>query len=452
MTADKQLKAYIDRVLRLKEEQDTIGDDIREIYAEAKAAGYDKTIMGKLVAHLRRELKQGAGAVAEAESIFDTYLNAYQRASGTPVATHTHEEEFDPITGEFLDKPVNAKLVSTVATGMQTEIGRKALIAAVDIMIAREDAEEQNAPRPSENDKPCSKAVPQDKPSPAGIGSELLAGREGRHEGEAAPVGLPANPEMDREQMRVDEVGHSLPAENARKAGPETEDGSVNHAGAGEIPATSCEYCDDTGDVHRIDGEWLGFCHCEYGKRLQGDSEIEIDPTEDRKEGHSLDGNADANAGGGHVNAHSEAATYQAGSLVESDPAITFEACPRMPMKALSYAHCFPELSKTAYQCLAGDIALNGVLEPIVRMGDIIVDGWNRYNAARSLGIEYPVRQYLGKDVLLDVIAWQRSSRDWTPQQEHKIATALAKVVPHRSDDIWAAFHLAPTSDEVVAA
>ncbi|MBX5190157.1 DUF2312 domain-containing protein [Rhizobium sp. NZLR3b] len=139
MSADKQLKAYIDRVLRLKEEQDTIGDDIREIYAEAKAEGYDKTVMGKLVAHLRKVLKQGDGAVAEAESIFDTYLHAYQRASGTPVATHTHEEEFDPITGEFREEPVNAKLVATVATGMQTETGHKALIAAVDIMIAREE-------------------------------------------------------------------------------------------------------------------------------------------------------------------------------------------------------------------------------------------------------------------------------------------------------------------------
>lgn len=43
MSADKQLKAYIDRVLRLKEEQDALGDDIREIYAEAKGEGYDKT-------------------------------------------------------------------------------------------------------------------------------------------------------------------------------------------------------------------------------------------------------------------------------------------------------------------------------------------------------------------------------------------------------------------------
>ncbi|NKM69193.1 DUF2312 domain-containing protein [Rhizobium laguerreae] len=295
MTADRQLKAYIDRVLRLKEEQDTIGDDIREIYAEAKAAGYDKTIMGKLVAHLRRELKQGAGAVAEAESIFDTYLNAYQRASGTPVATHTHEEKFDPITGEFLDESVNAKLVATVATGMQTEIGRKALIAAVDIMIAREEAEEQNAPRPSENDKPCSKAVPQDKPSPAGIGSELLAGREGRHEGEAASADLPTNSRSDDD---------AIAAVNGK-------------AGLANV--------DD----------------------VEPSSSGQIDPTEDRKEDHSFDGNADASVGGRHVTAQAHRAAT-AGALVQVAPATK----PLRPHCRNPGEHCGGYGSNHCHSCL----------------------------------------------------------------------------------------------------
>lgn len=108
MSADTQLKAFIDRVLRLKEEQDTIGQDIRDIYGEAKAAGYDKTVMGKLVAYLRKVGKAGASEVEEQEMIFDTYLDAYRRASGfsaikaAPSRAHAHEEEFDPITGEFL--------------------------------------------------------------------------------------------------------------------------------------------------------------------------------------------------------------------------------------------------------------------------------------------------------------------------------------------------------------
>ncbi|MCZ3377459.1 DUF2312 domain-containing protein [Rhizobium sp. AG207R] len=157
MTADKQLKIYIDRVLRLKEEQDALGDDVRDVYAEAKAEGYDKTVMGKLVAHLRKVLKQGEGAVAEAESVFDTYLQAYHRASGTPVAiAHTHED-FDPATGEVF---------------------------------------EETHQRPSTNDEPSPEAGPQAEASPAGTGAGTLADREGHSEGEAASVDLPTNSEI----------------------------------------------------------------------------------------------------------------------------------------------------------------------------------------------------------------------------------------------------------------
>lgn len=30
-----------------------------------------------------------------------------------------------------------------------------------------------------------------------------------------------------------------------------------------------CEYCGGEGEVHRMDGEWLGYCHCEYGTALR---------------------------------------------------------------------------------------------------------------------------------------------------------------------------------------
>lgn len=39
-----------------------------------------------------------------------------------------------------------------------------------------------------------------------------------------------------------------------------------HRGGTGDIIAyrvtTPCPFCDDTGDVHRIDGEWLGSCDC----------------------------------------------------------------------------------------------------------------------------------------------------------------------------------------------
>jgi uncharacterized protein (UPF0335 family) len=140
MTSDAQIRAFIDRILRLKEEQDTIGEDIRDIYAEAKSMGFDKTAMGNVVAHLRKVAKKGSDTVAEQGAIFDLYLCAFEGKSPhapAPACARENIEQFDPETGE-----ISAKLIETVAAGVQTETGRKALIAAVDIMIAREEQQE----------------------------------------------------------------------------------------------------------------------------------------------------------------------------------------------------------------------------------------------------------------------------------------------------------------------
>ena len=279
MTADKQLKAYIDRVLRLKEEQDALGDDIREIYAEAKGEGYDKTIMGKVVAHLRRELKKGSGAVDEAEMVFDTYLTAYRRASGTPVATHTHApEDHDPVTGEILDVDANAKLVATVATGMQTEIGRKALIAAVDIMIEQEEANE----------------VPAQDGGGTGLG-ESLSGKSN--------AALPASVDAHVNDGRL---AGEVSAEVVTVVG--TESGTVSHSPS------------DDDAIAAVNGK-AGLANV---IDVEPSSSAQIDPNEDRSEGQSLGGgmnSAGANKGGDHVTAHPDAATHQAGASFKAPPA-----------------------------------------------------------------------------------------------------------------------------------
>nr|WP_278520975.1 GapR family DNA-binding domain-containing protein [Brucella anthropi] len=89
--SNSRLKSFIDRVLRLKEEEDAIKTDIREVYAEMKGEGFDKTVAGQLVAHLRKVEKKGRGEVDNANAIFDLYLNEYE--NGTRLATHTHESE-----------------------------------------------------------------------------------------------------------------------------------------------------------------------------------------------------------------------------------------------------------------------------------------------------------------------------------------------------------------------
>lgn len=42
--------------------------------------------------------------------------------------------------------------------------------------------------------------------------------------------------------------------------------------GESEVGAGICIYCDGTGDVHRIDGEWLGVCpNCTPLPAVEGD-------------------------------------------------------------------------------------------------------------------------------------------------------------------------------------
>ena len=69
---DDRLRLLVERIERLEEEKKGIADDIRDVYAEAKAVGYDVKIIRKVVA-LR---KQTADQRSEEETILDTYKAA----------------------------------------------------------------------------------------------------------------------------------------------------------------------------------------------------------------------------------------------------------------------------------------------------------------------------------------------------------------------------------------
>lgn len=67
-----QLKAIIERIERLEEEKRAISGDIKEIYEEAKGAGFDAAIIRRIVALRRKE----PGERHEEEAILETYLRA----------------------------------------------------------------------------------------------------------------------------------------------------------------------------------------------------------------------------------------------------------------------------------------------------------------------------------------------------------------------------------------
>ncbi|WP_230279736.1 MULTISPECIES: DUF2312 domain-containing protein [unclassified Croceicoccus] len=71
-TTDDRLRLLIERVERLEEEKKGIADDIRDVYAEAKAVGYDVKIMRQIV----RLRKMNADDRREMELILETYKAA----------------------------------------------------------------------------------------------------------------------------------------------------------------------------------------------------------------------------------------------------------------------------------------------------------------------------------------------------------------------------------------
>jgi uncharacterized protein (UPF0335 family) len=72
LAADQRLLLLIERIERLAEEKKGIGDDIKDVFSEAKATGYDPKTMRKLIA----DRKKSRDDLAEERAIYDTYAAA----------------------------------------------------------------------------------------------------------------------------------------------------------------------------------------------------------------------------------------------------------------------------------------------------------------------------------------------------------------------------------------
>ncbi|WP_298167652.1 DUF2312 domain-containing protein [Novosphingobium sp.] len=71
-TTDDRLRLLIERIERLEEEKKGISDDIKDVYDEAKATGYDPKIL-RAVIRLR---KMKPDDRREYEAILETYMCA----------------------------------------------------------------------------------------------------------------------------------------------------------------------------------------------------------------------------------------------------------------------------------------------------------------------------------------------------------------------------------------
>jgi len=71
-----QLRALVERIERLEEEKKALGDDVKEIYTEAKGNGFDVKIIRKVVA----VRKQDRDKRRAQEEVLDLYLAALGEA------------------------------------------------------------------------------------------------------------------------------------------------------------------------------------------------------------------------------------------------------------------------------------------------------------------------------------------------------------------------------------
>lgn len=69
---DDRLRLLIERIERLEEEKKGISEDIKDVYSEAVAVGYDKKILRQVIKlrKMRKDERQ------EMEAVLEAYMNA----------------------------------------------------------------------------------------------------------------------------------------------------------------------------------------------------------------------------------------------------------------------------------------------------------------------------------------------------------------------------------------
>ncbi|ACK52583.1 conserved hypothetical protein [Methylocella silvestris BL2] len=70
--AAAELTQFVERVERLEEEKKALSDDIRDVYAEMKARGFDVKVVRQIV----RLRKQDHAERMEMEAILELYMSA----------------------------------------------------------------------------------------------------------------------------------------------------------------------------------------------------------------------------------------------------------------------------------------------------------------------------------------------------------------------------------------
>ncbi len=72
ISTKEKLKLYVSKIENLETEKSEIAEQLKEVYADAKALGFDTKALRKVIARRKKDAK----AVAEEEMMLDLYLHA----------------------------------------------------------------------------------------------------------------------------------------------------------------------------------------------------------------------------------------------------------------------------------------------------------------------------------------------------------------------------------------
>ena len=100
--AEARIRSFLERILRLKEDQDALGADIREVYKEAAGEGFNKTALGKVVTVIRAREKD-ADKLAALDADVALYLGAYDGTTIAPTRMRVTHTPHNPDTGEVIE-------------------------------------------------------------------------------------------------------------------------------------------------------------------------------------------------------------------------------------------------------------------------------------------------------------------------------------------------------------
>lgn len=84
-----QLRSIVERIERLEDEKKDIADQIRDVYAEAKAEGFDTKIIRQLISIRKKEPK----VREEEQSVLEVYMSALGMIADLPLGQYAMQRD-----------------------------------------------------------------------------------------------------------------------------------------------------------------------------------------------------------------------------------------------------------------------------------------------------------------------------------------------------------------------